>query len=261
VIHLCFISGGLSSFEAARRTVQRYGPDHVELWFADTKSEDPDLYRFLNDCERYLDVPIRRFSDGRNLWDLFDSEGMIGNSGADLCSRILKRELLNSERARRFPNPDEVICVFGFDWTEPHRQERVSQSHKPYACTFPLNDPPHMIKCELAGFVQSIGITPPRLTMMGFPHNNCGGFCVKAGQAHFALLMRTLPRTYGYHEERERQFRSIVGKNVSVLRDRRNGRTTPLTLEEFRLRLQNQPLAFEGDDWGGCGCFVGQDQE
>lgn len=43
-------SGGLCSWFAARRLVDRYGPSRVILLFADTLMEHDDLYRFLDDA-------------------------------------------------------------------------------------------------------------------------------------------------------------------------------------------------------------------
>ena len=54
--------GGLTSYEAARRAIDRYGHDTVEIWFADTRMEDEDLYRFNLDVERLLNHKIKIFS-------------------------------------------------------------------------------------------------------------------------------------------------------------------------------------------------------
>jgi len=100
------------------------------------------------------------------------------------------------------------------------------------------------------------GIAPPRLYAMGFAHNNCGGFCVKAGQGHFATLLRELPERYAEHEANEERIRVFLGKDVSMLTDRRgDGVKKPLTLRALRERIQSgaQIDAFE---IGGCGCFT-----
>ena len=89
---------------------------------------------------------------------------------------------------------------------------------------------------------------------MGFPHNNCGGFCVKAGQAHFKHLLEQMPERYAYHENKEQELRSYLDKDVAILRDRRGGTTKPLTLKDLRLRLVNDGEV-DPYDWGGCGCF------
>src|SRR5207237_653107 len=47
--HAVSLSGGLGSALAAERVIQQYGRENVLLWFADTRQENPDLYRFLHD--------------------------------------------------------------------------------------------------------------------------------------------------------------------------------------------------------------------
>jgi hypothetical protein len=87
---------------------------------------------------------------------------------------------------------------------------------------------------------------------MGFPHNNCGGGCVKAGVGHFAMLLDRLPEVYADWERHEDELRDQLG-DVSILRDRSGGATRPLTLREVRERRGDMPL----DLWdvGGCSCF------
>lgn len=51
MIFLVNLSAGLTSFEALRRALDKHSKENVQAIFADTNSEDPDLYRFLNDQE------------------------------------------------------------------------------------------------------------------------------------------------------------------------------------------------------------------
>jgi hypothetical protein len=103
--------------------------------------------------------------------------------------------------------------------------------------------------------LRAIGIEPPRLYKMGFPHNNCGGFCVKAGQAQFAQLLKQLPERYAYHEAQEELNRQQVG-DFSVLADRSgDGKKKPLTLRVFRERIEAGET-LDRHDWGGCGCAL-----
>jgi len=247
-------SGGISSFEAARRCIGKHGRNAVELWFADTKTEDDDLYRFLDDCEKFLGVKVERFAEGRNVWQVFTDKRMLGNTQFDPCSRILKRELLRKVLRERYPDPASSIIILGLDWTEPQRVERNTAAFKPYRTSFPLLEIPLLLKSDLVEFVRSLGIRPPRLTEMGFPHNNCGGFCIKAGHAQFAHLLRSMPERYAYHEAKEAEWQQVTGLKYTVLSDRHGGKRTPLSLVEFRHRIQVG--MFDETDWGGCGCFT-----
>ena len=59
---------------------------------------------------------------------------------------------------------------------------------------------------------------------------------------------------YQEWEAEEQETRELLGKDVSILRDRTGGTTTPLSLRSFRERIERQPSMFDGDDWGACGC-------
>jgi hypothetical protein len=92
---------------------------------------------------------------------------------------------------------------------------------------------------------------------MGFSHNNCGGFCVKAGLGHFENLLRAMPERYAYHEAKEQEFREMMGRDdIAILRDRRGGTMRPMTLRVFRERLQAQTMIADKFDIGGCGCMM-----
>ena len=91
---------------------------------------------------------------------------------------------------------------------------------------------------------------------MGFAHNNCGGFCVKAGHVHFATLLREMPQRYLEHEANEERLRQELAKDVSILADRSGDNIKkPLTLRAFRERVQSG-AQIDAFDIGGCGCFT-----
>lgn len=118
-----------------------------------------------------------------------------------------------------------------------------------------MTEPPLITKNQMIEQLKLDGIKPPRLYAMGFHHNNCGGFCVKSGQAQFALLLRTMPERYKYHEDNEERLRKLVGWRHTILRVTEDGKTSSITLREFRERIQSQ-RTFDEYEWGGCGCAV-----
>jgi hypothetical protein len=114
---------------------------------------------------------------------------------------------------------------------------------------------PYLSKADILKTLVASGIEPPRLYKLGFPHNNCGGFCVKAGQAQFAKLLEHFPDRYRDHERKEWETREIIGSDVTILRDRRGGKTKPMTLTAFRERVEAGET-FDRSDWGGCACAI-----
>lgn len=104
--------------------------------------------------------------------------------------------------------------------------------------------------------IDDYDIEPPRLYDMGFSHNNCGGFCVRAGQAHYELLLRKLPDVYAHHEAEQEKLMREVPTTRPFLRMMKNKVTNYLTLRQYREHLQ-QGGEFQEFEHGGCACFSG----
>lgn len=256
MIHVVMYSGGIGSWCAASRVIERYGADDVVLLFADTLIEDADLYRFLFESSDRLGARLEVLRDGRTPWEVFRDVRMIGNTRADPCSRILKREITRNW-VEENSKPNDAVVYLGIDWSEAHRFERARTSWLPWRAEAPMCEEPLLFKDQMLALLRKEGISPPNLYDFGFPHNNCGGFCIKAGRAHFAHLWRTMPARYKHHEEQEEALRKHLGKDVAILRDRRGGRTRPMTLRKLRERLERGESDKQTQfDWGGCGCFT-----
>jgi len=200
-------------------------------------------------------------AEGRDPWTLFKDRSFLGNARVDLCSETLKRNLLRSWMEKNF-SPRDTTAYIGIDWSEEHRFATALERWKPWHVEAPLCDPPLFAKQRFIDDLLARGVKQPRLYEMGYPHNNCGGFCVKAGMAHFKLLAQTQPERYAYHERKEQDLREHLGKDVAILRDRsksakdaNDGKAKPLTLQGLRLRLIEGGEVDEFD-WGGCGCAI-----
>lgn len=260
--HIVMFSGGVCSWAAAKRVVETHGTERVVLLFADVKGtstnehdgEDLDTYRFLEEASKNVGAELVVVSKGVSVWQHFFKKRMMGNTRFPICSVELKRELLDGWQETN-ADPSECTLYFGIDWTESHRLESVRKMKSGWKCEAPMCDEPFLSKSKMIEWLVSEGIKPPRLYGMGFPHNNCGGFCVKAGQAQFAKLLKKMPERYAYHEAKEQEFREMVGKNVSILKDRRGGTTKPLTLKDLRERIESNQT-YDIFEWGGCGCAV-----
>jgi len=247
-------SGGLSSWVAAKRAAHKYGVENGVLLFADTGMEDEDLYRFLPEAAQNIGAPLITLKDGRTIWQVFQDVRFLGNHLVDPCSKILKRQLLNKWVAEHC-DPLNTVLIYGFDWSEEHRLRRMIRYGGPWRYEAPLLEQPYLTRNDLMLMSRANGIEPPRLYKLGFPHNNCGGGCVKAGQASFALLLRMLPKRYLEWEQNEQAIRDYLERqDITILQDRSGGTKKPLTLKEFRER-QQAGLQYDLEDWGSCGCF------
>jgi 3'-phosphoadenosine 5'-phosphosulfate sulfotransferase (PAPS reductase)/FAD synthetase len=246
-------SSGISSWAAGKRYAEIHGTDGMVLLFADTKIEDEDNYRFLGQAAANIGAPLVKITDGRDPWEVMNDEKIIGNSRIDPCSKILKRQLLDRWR-NKHADPETTTIITGIAFDEVHRIENLRKIAPPWNYIAPLCDKPWMSKAETLDWAKREGIEPPRMYDMGFAHANCGGFCIKAGQKSFALLLEKFPERYAWHEEEEEKMRQKVG-NHSILRCRKGGVSKPLTLREFRERIEKDQEDHDGDI-GGCACAL-----
>ena len=243
-------SGGLGSFTAAYDAL--WASNDVELVFCDTLTEDIDLYRFLEETVRFLKVPFTRIADGRNIWQVQYDVKYQANSRIDPCSRVLKRELFK-KYMRDNHTPETAEIVIGIDHTEAHRRGDFEVNHAPFTVRFPLCDRRYDRE-HILDVLDKAGIRPPRLYDLDFPHNNCGGFCVKAGQRQAKLLLDKLPETYAWHEKQQEAVITLMGKKHGTIRKMVDGVTHYLTLREFR-EMVERGETIEKYVEGNCACF------
>jgi hypothetical protein len=336
---LCIVmyGGGVTSYEASRRAIEIFGRENTEIWFADTLTEDRDLYRFNRDVEELLGIGITRFDQGKDIWQVFFEQRALGNSRMDPCSKFLKRKPLREELDSRFCNWRCTVCdthladkpldirvvsntgkwehlagcqncadhdssysalldeyealrqsssldsdearslisriddrlepadregrtvrvVLGMDKIDDCRRSiRAELSFLPFRVWFPLDDPRWGVafKERIMEDLRNQGVRPPRLYELGFKHNNCGGFCVKAGLGQIAHFYRVKPEEYAEHERREQEFRDFVGRDVSIFSRTVEGRKTPMTMRALRRRIEaGEEFKFEPSL--ECQCF------
>src|SRR5262245_39654811 len=244
--YVVMFSGGTVSWGSARRIVDEHGLESVRaLLFADVRIEHRDLYRFMGEAARDIGLPVTVVAEGREPWDVFDDEHFIGNARAAICSHRLKlkpcRDWLEANT-----DPADTTVVVGIDWTERDRLPAIEQGWAPWPVVAPMNRKPYRWKHDLEADLRARGIRPAKLYEQGYPHNNCGGACVRGGQAQWALLLRPDRERYLYNERREEAFRARHGDHA-ILRDRTGGETRPLPLQVFRERIEGRPDAGQGE--------------
>ena len=251
--HIVQYSGGVCSFFAAKRVVEKYGKENVILLFCDTLIEDEDLYRFIKDSVKYLGCDFVRVADGRTPFQVYKDVNFLGNSRVAHCTKILKIKQARDWLKANY-KPEDCVLYLGIDWTETHRKPAIIKNWSPYKVEFPMCDKPLVDKWQMQQDLKQLGIELPRLYKLGFAHNNCGGFCCKAGQGHWVKVLQTMPEKFKKWEEKEEEVRRSIGKDVAMMKKTKNGVTSPYTLKQLRLDYEhNEQLDLF--DIGGCGCF------
>lgn len=253
--HIVSLSGGTASAVAANRVIERFGLDNVVLWFADTLWEDEDLYRFLDDCSKRWGIEITVSTEGRTPLQVAEDRQIIPNSRIAPCSSVLKQL-----QFKKFLNdaPKPVTVHLGLDWAEEHRMARPKAEYEAVpgvTVDFPLTWLP-LPNLRYYSTVQEWGIKPPRLYDLGFPHNNCGGRCVRQGIKEWIRLKYAFPERFAEVRDWEQAQRAKGGPRATyaIAKDRSDKQVRPLTLAEIEEREDDvgKGQLFEGDAFG---CF------
>jgi len=245
-------SGGMGSAISAIAAYEN-GLD-FNLIFADTLIEDEDLYRFNKDIARAVGKDIVHLTDGRTPWDVYVDKRWIGNTRTAHCSTELKTKPVKAWLDEHAKESDPL--VLGMDWSEQDRIQRAMGAWAPrpvvsllnkYKITRPMFEP----------MLAKYGIKKPQLYAQGYEHNNCGGFCCKAGLVQFERLYRMDPKLFDYHEKEMERTMATIGETARpFLRQVSQGVTKYLTLKEFREGLEAKTMELPMFDSSGCGCFT-----
>jgi len=267
------LSGGSASAVATDRVIQRYGRRRVWIRFEDTGFEDEDTYRFVNDLMARWGGRLLVGNPGRTPLDVFEAKSIIPNSAVAPCSRELK---IVPFEAWLWRVPKPVTIVSGLGWNEPHRINRILRYHKHAGVwrapmgfarripgvyeDFPLLWKPLEYR-PYAEVVRSWGIEPPRAYRLGFPHNNCGGRCVRQGIAEWKRLWFVWPERFAQMRDWEAANRAKGGAraDMSFCRTRVGGDSQSITLAELERQFQREtcgalPLLEYADDRSACYC-------
>ena len=256
--HIVSISGGSGSAVAADRVLNRYQKEDVILWFSDTGWEDEDLYRFLIDLENRWKHDIIRHWDGRTPLDVAEQRQLIPNSMIAPCSHELKQ--IPFKKFLKTFEGAPVTVHLGMDWTEEHRHARPKATYEEFegvTVDFPLTWNP-LANIAYHTTIKSWGIEPPRLYSLGFPHNNCGGRCIRQGIKEWLRLKETFPDRFEEVKKWERSQRRKGGPRAkrAILKQSKNGVAKPITLAQLEKQERTAPVSVLDNlgDAGNCFC-------
>lgn len=252
-IYQISFSGGMGSAITALIAYEK--ELDFNLIFADTLIEDEDLYRFIREIAEAVSKEIIWLQDGRTPWDVYVDKRWIGNTRTAHCSEELKTKQVRTWLEENTNQGDPL--VLGMDITEQDRIDRAAKKWEPRPVISLLNEY-RVGRHQHEEILKRYGIQRPRLYGMGFLHNNCGGFCCKAGQEQFARLYEFMPERYKWHEQEMERVISDIGPTAKpFLRKAESGELQYLTLKEYRTQYLEddnyQPPLF-GES--GCGCFT-----
>lgn len=282
-------SGGHGSFIAS--LLLKYWNIPTKYYFTDTFYEHPTLYKFLNqslailhDIEplsnwctevprlalwkerrEYLTTEMNKLQEyypnfiydhaGISLWELFEKKRYLANTRVDTCSASLKRKVKDKYLSNNI-SADTYIGV-GIGLWEKHRLDKLNGNSIKYRYHNPFVD---CDAFENTYLEQVYTVYPqlekPYLYTINAPHNNCSGFCVKAGLLQYKNLLEKNRDLYLEHEENEQELYRRVPTVKPFLRKKKNTQIYYITLQQYRIMLENNLDIGEFEDWGSCSCFL-----
>lgn len=244
--HVISVGGGISStWLLVDRVLSKYGRENCTAVICEVGNEHADVWRLVEAVEQKYSLKMVRLGPPHNIWDVFFFTGMMGNVFADPCSRLLKRERMASYMTANHP-PENTVLHVGITADEIDRLLSIKSNwgRRGYQVEADLTDEPVLTRETLMQMCESEFGFVPLLYRQGMKHNNCGGFCVKAGKAQMARLLWHDRATYLEHERMELLHQRVFDHQNTIMRDewQRNGvrGANPLTLREFRLRMENK---------------------
>lgn len=201
-----WFSAGVSSAVATKMALNKYG--EVKVIYTHIDDQHPDTMRFVKDCEKWFGVPVEIMqSDLRSVNNACRKSGFVNGPMGAACSRLLKRRVRKTWEMEQTKN---LTYVWGFDYTERDRAERIVESMPEYEHIFPLID--GLIDKQSAhGILERAGIKRPVMYELGYPNNNCIG-CVRGGGGYWNKIKNDFPDVFARRCEMERQIGGKVFK-------------------------------------------------
>lgn len=192
---VCWFSCGAASAVATKITLRKYvqEPERVAIAYCETGSEHPDNERFLADCERWFNAPVKRLHSERyaDTWDVWEKRRYLAGIKGALCTVEMK---VMPRLAFQLPTD---IHVFGYtaDGADIARAQRFRENYPELTVQTPLIAR-GLTKSTCLAMVQEAGIALPPLYALGFHNNNCLP-CVKATSPdYWALVRKTAPNEF-----------------------------------------------------------------
>jgi 3'-phosphoadenosine 5'-phosphosulfate sulfotransferase (PAPS reductase)/FAD synthetase len=207
-------SGGAASSVTAKIVRDMAGPESTVLLFHDTKTEPADNDRFRADVAKFLGMSITSDSDGRDIWQVFEDEGILGNGRNTPCSRILKQERSMAYMKANQP----AILYIGFTAEETDRAQRTYARYfaQDIDVRFPLIEQ-GISKAECLHRVTNCwGLKLPQLYEWA-DHANCIP-CVKGKKAYWGLMHKFERTAWERAAKAEEEFGHTIFTEAGSLR-------------------------------------------
>ncbi len=197
---VCWISAGVSSVVAS------YLAEDVDDYiYIDVADQHPDSMRFVKDFEKLLDREIQILKSDRfeDVEAVCRASGFINSPHGAPCTGMLKMAV--RKHWEQSHKDERLIYVWGFDYSEKKRAERIVANHFEYDHEFPLIRK-KMLKADAHAYLKNImHLKRPAMYDLGYSNNNCIG-CVKGGQGYWNQIRIDFPEVFEKRMKMEQEL-------------------------------------------------------
>lgn len=184
----------------------------VEVIYCRVVEEHPDNERFLKDCEKWFNQPIKIIQNEKykgSIYNVFEkNKYIVGVAGAP-CTRFLKKEV-----RKKYEQLND-IQVFGYTAEEQDRVDRFIDANNDVKLWSILIEK-GLTKEDCLALLNRAGIELPEMYKLGYKNNNCIG-CVKGGLGYWNKIKIDFPIQFNKMAELEKK----IGAKILKLKDER----------------------------------------
>lgn len=183
-----WFSAGGSSAVATKMLIKEID----EIIYTHIEDQHLDTMRFVSDCEHWFNKPITiLYPRYKNVDTACRMASYIaGVKGAGCTSRLKIATRKEWEKTQT----EELCYVWGMDFNEGHRAERIPISMPNQTHRFPLIEQ-GLTKINIHQKITASGIKRPAMYDMGYNNNNCIG-CVRGGKGYWNKIRKDFPEVF-----------------------------------------------------------------
>jgi 3'-phosphoadenosine 5'-phosphosulfate sulfotransferase (PAPS reductase)/FAD synthetase len=223
-----WFSCGITSAVACKLAIEEYGKENVRLFYIEIDSAHEDNERFIDDCEKWLNIKVerRRCKKYKDQFEVVEKTGYVNGVNGAPCTMHLKKNVRKAIE-KEFEYEGQIFG-FEYDKKEINRAIRFAQQYPTAKPLTPLIDR-KMTKQQCAELLLMNGIKLPKMYELGFHNNNCIG-CVKGGKGYWNHIRKHFPEHYERMAKSERVagHSCIKGKFLDELKPNEGKHEPPI---------------------------------
>ena len=198
-----WISAGISIFIAGWLV-----RESVDKWiYIDVKDQHPDSIRFIYDCEKLIgkEIEFLRSDEFEDVASVVRKFKIINTPHGAPCTGMLKKAVRKKWECEQYAKGiTNLTYVWGMDYKEKKRAERIKESFPEFTHEFPLIDK-MLSKEDCHAMAERLGLKRPLMYDLGYSNNNCVG-CVKGGMGYWNKIRKDFPEVFDARAKLEREI-------------------------------------------------------